>query len=98
MLPRASRKGGLTLSAGGNQRIDRPIRIAFDFESAFIDRTPHRAGRRSLVCVHGRRHDDARPKIRRRGTGLGDHEVNAERRNLLGHDSTKPSMPHLVAW
>jgi hypothetical protein len=29
----------------GDQRIDRPLRIAFDFESALIDRTPHRAGR-----------------------------------------------------
>jgi hypothetical protein len=84
-------------NGSGDQRIDRPLRIAFDFESAFFDRTPHRAGVPWYATMDGAMTMPA-PKFVAVGPGSAIMKSMPNDATSWATDSTKPSMPHLVAW
>jgi hypothetical protein len=77
--------GRRTAVDGIDHRLSHLDRIALHIERAGREGTAHLAGWRIFVDVHRRRTHQTTTKARFGGAGLGDRELNVERRDLLGH-------------
>ena len=83
-LPSASPLGRRTAVHGIDHRLSHLDRIALDNERTGREGTAHFAGLRIFVDVHRRRTHQATTKARFGRAGLGDRELNVERRDFPG--------------